>query len=101
MRIISRPPILEFGRRHAIAVIPLNDWYKKVQQAKCENWNELKEVFGSCDNIGNNRYVFNIGGNNFRLVAIIHFRRQCLYIRAVLTHAEYDEHNKKGTLVTL
>lgn len=101
MRIISRPPIDEFGRKHATAIIPLNDWYKKTQQAKCENWNELKEVFSACDNVGNNRYVFNIGGNNFRLVAIINFRRQWLYIRAILTHVEYDDHNKRGTLVTL
>lgn len=58
-------------------------------------------MFTACDSIGNDRYVFNIGGNNFRLVAAIHFKIQCLYVRAVLTHAEYDEYNKKGTLVNL
>jgi mRNA interferase HigB len=99
MRIISRIPIVAFGEKHPPSVIPLNDWYKKVQKANCTNFNELRrEVSGSVDSIGDDRYVFNIGGNNYRLIAGIHFNRQIVYVRAVLTHSEYDEHNKKGSL---
>lgn len=101
MRILARPIINDFGRKHPPAVITLMDWWQKTEKAKCANLNELKAVFGSVDYIGNDRYVFNIGGNNYRLVGMIHFKTQRVYIRAILTHAEYDEHNKKGTLIAL
>lgn len=53
------------------------------------------------DYVGKDMYVFNIGGNNYRLVAGIHFNTQLVYVRAILTHREYDEHNKNGTLLDL
>jgi mRNA interferase HigB len=101
MRVISRGPIVDFGAKHPPAVIPLNDWYSKILQATCSNFSELKEVYRTCDYIGDDRYVFNIGGNNYRLVAIIKFKNKCLYVRGVLTHTEYDAHNKNGTLITM
>ena len=101
MRIISRPPLIEFGRKHPPAVGPLNDWWKNTVQANCQSYHELKNVFNSVDSIGNDRYVFNIAGNNYRLVAMIHFRLQKVYIRAVLTHTEYDYHNRNDSLRTL
>jgi mRNA interferase HigB len=101
MRILARPILRDFGAKHPTATIPLNEWWTKLEKSDCSNFNELKEVFGSVDYIGNDRYVFNIGGNNFRLVAMINFRAQRVYIRKVMTHAEYDSHNKHGTLVTL
>jgi mRNA interferase HigB len=102
MRIISMPPIYAFGAKHPPAVTPLNDWCSRIRKANCTNFNELRnEVSGSVDNVGNDMYVFNIGGNNYRLVAGIHFNTQIVYIRAILTHKEYDEHNKNGTLLNL
>lgn len=101
MHIISRKPINDFGLKHSTSIIPLNDWWDKIKKAKCQNLNELKELFGSVDYVGESRYVFNIGGNNYRIVAIIRFKAQRLYVRSVLTHREYDEHNKRGTLVSL
>ncbi|MDQ0107521.1 mRNA interferase HigB [Chitinophaga terrae (ex Kim and Jung 2007)] len=101
MRIIARPILREFGSKHSTSIIPLTEWWTKLTKVSCNNFSELKELFGSVDYIGNDRYVFNIGGNNFRLVAIIRFKRQMVYIRRVLTHAEYDAHNRNGTLVTL
>lgn len=101
MRILARPIINEFGSKHLLAINPLNSWWEKIRQAKCENFNDLKNVFNSVDYIQDHRYVFNIGGNNYRLVAMIHFKSQALYIRAILTHSEYDEHNKNGTLISL
>lgn len=101
MRIISRKPINDFGVKHPIAVIPFNDWYSKILKANCTSLNELKMVVGTVDYIGDDRYVFDIGGNNFRLVAAINFKSQCLYVRGVLTHAEYDVLSKRGKLISL
>lgn len=101
MRIIARPILRDLGVKHPPSVIPLNDWWQKMEKAKCESMNQLKKVFGPVDFIGDHRYVFNIGGNNYRLVALINFIRQTVYIRKVLTHAEYDILNKHGTLVKL
>ncbi|NLR56983.1 type II toxin-antitoxin system HigB family toxin [Chitinophaga polysaccharea] len=102
MRIISMPPIYAFEAKHPVSATSLNDWCRKIKKAQCRNFNELKnEVAGSVDYVGGDLYVFNIGGNNYRLVAGIHFNTQLVYIRAILTHAEYDEHNKNKTLLSL
>jgi mRNA interferase HigB len=52
---------------------------------------DVKETFRSADYAGNDRYVFNIKGNKYRLVALIHFNRRTLYIRFIGTHREYDD----------
>ena len=101
MRLIARPILRDFGAKHSTTIIPLNDWWAKLSKETCNTFNELKNLFGSVDYIGSDRYVFDIGGNNFRLIAMIHFKKQTVYIRAVLTHKEYDVHNKNGTLIKL
>lgn len=101
MRILSRPALTKFGAKHSASVVPLCDWWIKLQKATCNNLSELKVVFGTVDYIGNDRYVFDIGGNNYRLVAMINFKSQRVYIRGIFTHTEYDSRNKHGTLVTL
>lgn len=98
MIVIALRTIKTFGENHPLAVSPLNEWYRKTKLADWNSFNELQQTFGACDFIGNDRYVFNIGGNNFRLIAMIHFKNRTLYIRAILTHVQYDEHNKKGNL---
>lgn len=96
------PPIYAFAAKHPPAVKSLNDWCSRIRRANCTNFNELRnEISGSVDSVGNDMYIFNIGGNNYRLVAGIHFNKQIVYIRAILTHKEYDEHNKNGTLLRL
>ena len=101
MRILARPILREFGTKHRTSIIPLYYWWTKLTKANCNNFSELKDLFGTVDYIGNDRYVFDIGGNNFRIVVIIKFKKQKVFIRRVLTHAEYDVHNRSGTLVTL
>jgi mRNA interferase HigB len=98
MVVIALKAIKVFGESYPLAVSPLNEWYKKTKQSNWNHFNDLQQTFGSCDMIGNDRYVFNIGGNNYRLIAMIHFKNRTLYIRDILTHGQYDEHNKKGTL---
>jgi mRNA interferase HigB len=100
MRVLSRRAIREFSGKYQRAAVPLRAWYKAVTTGTYANFPELKQTFNSVDAVpGKIRtlYVFNIGGNNYRLVADIHFNRQRLYIRFILTHAEYDKGDwKKG-----
>jgi len=94
MRVISRRAIREFSGKHQRAAALLNAWYKAVTTRTYTNFPELKQTFNGVDAVpGKIRtlYVFDIGGNHYRLVADIHFNRQRLYIRFILTHAEYDK----------
>ena len=90
MVIISKTQLNEFGKDHADAIDALNHWYKIVKEADWKNLAELRQSFNSVDYVGNDRYVFNIRGNNYRLVAIIFFDIRTLFIRFIGTHAEYD-----------
>ena len=101
MVIITKGIIHAFAAKHSAAAIPLNDWFEKTKNAQWRNFSEIKKTFGSADSIGNNRFVFNIGGNNFRIVAMIHFNIRTLYIRAILTHKEYDFLSKANALNSL
>ena len=91
MRIITLLRIKEFVEKHSDADIALRDWYKKTQNAEWKSFTDVKETFNSVDYVGNNRYVFNIKGNNYRLVAIIIFASQKVYIRYIGTHKDYDK----------
>ena len=91
MRIITFLRIKEFVEKHSDADIALRDWYKKTQNAEWKSFTDVKETFNSVDYVGNNRFVFNIKGNNYRLVAIIIFASQKVYIRYIGTHKDYDK----------
>lgn len=91
MRIISYARLREFIEIHPNANIPLNDLYNKVLQADWENFNDVKQTFNSVGCVGNARYVFNIGGNNFRLVAMVLFRVKRVYVKFIGTHKEYEK----------
>ncbi|HWJ28192.1 MAG TPA: type II toxin-antitoxin system HigB family toxin [Flavisolibacter sp.] len=69
----------------------LNNWVTIAEKSDWANFNEVKEMFGSVDAVGNNLYVFNIRGNNYRLIVRIIFRVRTIYIRFIGTHAEYDK----------
>ncbi len=88
-------------RNRPLAKIPLNNWYEKVRVANWKNFTEVKNTFGTADFIGNNRYVFNIVGNNFRIIALIHFNIRTIFIRAILTHSEYNFLSKENKLTLL
>ena len=91
MVIITIKTIQDYGKAHINAVDALNDWYIRTKLADWSNLNELKEDFPSCDYVGNVRFVFNIKGNRYRLIIIIHFDIRTVYIRFIGTHAEYDK----------
>jgi mRNA interferase HigB len=89
--VISYRTIREFGDKHGDARDALNNWYTIVERADFANFNELKIVFSSVDAVGNDRYVFNIRGNHYRLVALIQFSVRTVYVLFVGTHVEYDK----------
>ena len=89
MHIISYKAIREFSARYRDAKVPLDAWYKKTEKADWKNIAEVKQTFPHADAIGDCT-VFNIGGNKVRLIAAIHYNRDKIYIRQVLTHQEYD-----------
>lgn len=71
MVIISKSIINDFGSKHSIAAEPLNRWYFQTKLAEWKNLADIKADFPSVDYVGNDRYVFNIKGNDYRLVAMI------------------------------
>lgn len=91
MVIISKTHLNAFGKSHADAIEPLNDWYDTVKQADWSDFSSMKQTFNSVDYVGNDRYVFNIKGNRYRLVAMIFFSIRTVFIRFIGTHAEYDK----------
>jgi mRNA interferase HigB len=90
MRLISNRALREFSLRHPVADKPLQAWRRLIERNEFRNYADLKRIFNSVDKAGD-FFVFNIAGNNYRLIAAIHFNTQTLYVRAVLTHAEYDD----------
>lgn len=93
MRVVSRKKIVDYYTKHSSSKTALEEWHKKTSRAEWKNLNELKQTFASADYVGNNRVVFNIKGNDFRLVAIVIYPSQKVYIRWIGTHAEYDKQN--------
>jgi len=76
---------------HADAEIPLCKWFYATENSSWNNLNDIKKTFSSTDYVGNDRYVFNIKGNDYRLVAIVIFASKKVYIRFIGTHREYDK----------
>ena len=93
MRIISRKTLRKYWEKHSDSEFPLKVWYKRVEKLNWKNWNEIKNDFPTADFVGNDRYVFNIKGNSYRLVVKIDFDYQLVFIRFAGIHAEYDKIN--------
>jgi len=91
MRVVTPRKLKEFSKKHAQSRIPLLNWYEVVKKANWKNLNDIKENFNSVDYVGNNRYVFNIKGNEYRIIVIIIFISGKIYIRFIGTHDEYDQ----------
>lgn len=98
MVIVTKTKLNEFGKKHPTAVEPLNYWHDIVRKADWKNFADIQKDFNSVDMVGNSRHVFNIKGNSFRLVAMIHFDIRTVYIRFIGTHAEYDKISNISTI---
>ncbi len=90
MHVITRKRINEFAVLHPESGMPLSAWYSVVSKTAFKSFAELRRTFPSADWFGG-KIVFNIGGNKYRLIAAVHFNRGKLYIRDILTHAEYGK----------
>jgi mRNA interferase HigB len=91
MRIVTYKRITAFSELHPDSEISLNFWYHTVTKKNWENLNDLRLDFNKVDYVGNHRFVFNIKGNDYRLVAIISSNAKKVYIRFIGTHADYDK----------
>ena len=89
MRVISNKALVDFAALHPEAQAPMQAWRKIVESRDFRSFAELKATFRAADKV-DDFYVFNIGGNKFRIVAAISFSYQKLYLRHVFTHKEYD-----------
>ena len=91
MRIVSFKRIKAFSSQHLDAEIPLCKWYYTTESSLWNNLHDIKKTFSTVDYVGNDRFVFNIKGNDYRLVAIIIFASKKVYIRFIGTHQEYNK----------
>jgi mRNA interferase HigB len=93
MRIVSHRKLKEFYERNGKenSRIALERWYDIAEKAEWKNLSDIKVDFPSIDYVGNQHYVFNIKGNNYRLVVVIKFTIDYVYVRFVGTHREYDK----------
>jgi mRNA interferase HigB len=90
----SKSALVQFWTKYPDAQGPLRDWFNIMEKQVFMDPVSLQEAFASVDQVGN-LTVFNIGGNKYRLIASIHYNRHKVYIRNVLTHAEYDRNDWK------
>lgn len=93
MRIIAKRTLREFWEKHSSAKQPLLSWYKATQIAHWQNSIEIKERFSTVSILSATRVVFNIGGNKYRLICIVRFDKQIIFIRFIGTPKEYDKIN--------
>ena len=93
MKVLNKELLEKFVKKNATSTNSVNRWIEQIEQSVILNHNELKSVFPSVDYIGKSRYVFNISGNNYRLVAVVFFAVGTLTICFIGTHSEYDKIN--------
>ena len=102
MRIISEKRLRDYARRHPAARVALSAWIQVVRHAKWQSIRDLRRVFPTADAVTveskRTATVFNICGNNYRLIAAIHYNRQLVFVLRFLTHAEYGKDTWKETL---
>lgn len=90
MKILFPEKIVEFEKQHSDSTNALSRWCSVVEDAQWNSHADLKNDFPSADYVGNNRYVFNIKGNNYRIVVLVVFFAGTVAIRFIGTHSEYD-----------
>ena len=93
MVILTKAKLAQFAAIHPQAAEALNTWYTIVRKQNWKQFADIKHTFNSVDAVGNDRFIFNIKGNEYRLVAVIHFDIRTLYVRFIGTHTEYDKIN--------
>ena len=102
MKVIKQTTVRLWARKHPAAAPSLTGWLALIKAANFKNFVALREVYRSADLVrvasGRNVIVFNISGNNFRLVAAVHFNTQRVFVLRFMSHAEYSKNHWKETL---
>lgn len=93
-KLISNKALRECSAVHVDAAQPLQDFRRKIEKGSFDNFAELRAVFPAVDKVAD-RFVFDIAGNKYRLVARMDFTHRRIFIKAVLTHREYDKEEWK------
>ncbi|WP_061127615.1 type II toxin-antitoxin system HigB family toxin [Caballeronia catudaia] len=91
MRIVARKSLLTFIKRHAQAEQALLAWYAETSKAVWKTPQDIEDRYAAASFVGHNRVVFNIKGNEFRLIVAVAYRVGVAYIKFVGTHAQYDK----------
>lgn len=91
MNVIARRTLEAFWKANPDAKAPLSAWYKIARSARWRSFQDVRATFNSADLVAGSKLVFNIGGNNYRLVVLAAFRSGRLFVLWVGTHAEYDK----------
>ena len=93
MRVISKRGITQFIELHPKSADAVLRWYLLTKESNWENFADIKKTFKGTDSVGDGLYIFNIGGNKFRVIARIIFKVHTVYIRFIGTHPQYDQVN--------
>ncbi len=93
MRIIAKKILREFWEIHPDCEQQLKSWFKEINKAVWKNSNDIKSEYPSASILINNRFVFNIKGNKYRLIVKINFEYEMVWVRFIGTHAQYDKIN--------
>ena len=96
MNIIVKRAVLYYINKYPQAKIPLLTWYNEFLKQQFHNFNELKAVYGNASIVANNRVIFNIRGNDYRLIVSVNFKQLAAYIIWFGTHKEYDKINAEA-----
>ena len=91
MRIIAKKTLREFWKKHPDCEQQLKAWFQEASKSKWKNPNQIKKEYPSASVLANNRVVFNIKGNNYRLIVRINYDYQMIWIRFIGIHSEYDK----------
>jgi len=91
LRVIAKKILRDFWLAHAGCEQQLKSWFQEATNASWKNPNQIKKEYPSASILNDNRIVFNIKGNNYRLVVKINYHYQMVWIRFVGTHSEYDK----------
>jgi len=91
MVVLSKAILMSFVERFPEAEEAVFRWYSQTAEANWKNFSEMRNSFNAVDAVGNDRYVFNIKGNHFRLIALIIFKVRTVFVLFIGTHNEYDE----------
>ncbi len=95
MRVVTPRRLKEYAEKEPLSKVPLLHWYEIVRHANWSSIHDIRQDFNSVDYVGNHRYVFNIKGNDYRLVVIIILVSKKVYIRFIGAHEEYNKINVK------